>query len=173
MARSMSNNAQCKWKRKNWNAWVSASRTALRHALGEALGAGAWNGYTWADPAAEGAYFENEVNAYVNPDTSSDDYMQQNDAFMASVMAVVVDMQTCEEKLRFLDGVPSSGKGGVVYRDAASRCAAFRADAKTTEKEEIAEALKAARHLAHIVGPGTLVMQANFSSNAAPDPHTW
>jgi hypothetical protein len=61
MSRGLSNNAQCKWRRRDWSTWVSASRVALRHALGEALGAGVWRGYTWADPAAEGAYFENEV----------------------------------------------------------------------------------------------------------------
>merc|ERR1719401_2036213 len=99
--------------------------------------------------------------------------MGQNDAFMASIMGVVVDTQTCEERLRFLNGVPSSGKGGVVYKDAASRCAAFRAGAKTTEQQEITEAIKAARHLAHLIGPGTLVAQANFSTNAAPEPHAW
>mmetsp|Transcript_116735 Transcript_116735/g.302532 ORF Transcript_116735/g.302532 Transcript_116735/m.302532 type:complete len:110 (-) Transcript_116735:203-532(-) len=92
---------------------------------------------------------------------------------MASIMGVVVDTQTCEEKLRFLDGVPSSGTGGVVYKDASARCAAFRAGATTTEQQEIAEANAAARHLADLIGPGTLVLRANFTTNAAPEPLTW
>jgi len=106
---------QCRFKRDDWNLWIDVLKRNYRDIKGlmraDNSMLSSYN-YQLANPASP-AYFENEVNLYIDPDTTSAEYKKQNKIWQDSIIGFYYTSSLCEEQLAPLDGVVSKSSGNV------------------------------------------------------------
>ena len=117
---------QCRFEKKDWNMWIKVVKDWYKSLLAimdknnsmpDAFS------YMLANPNSQ-SYFENEINLYINPDTRSDEYKQQNAIFQDAIIGFYYNGLTCEEQLSELNGVKSisAGNPGDVFYNGVDRC---------------------------------------------------
>jgi hypothetical protein len=100
---------QCRVEKKDWNLWVKLVKDwykTLMSIMTKDNGMPDRYSYMLANPNTQG-YFENEINLYINPDTSSREYKRQNKIFQDSIIGFYYNATTCEEQLNTLNGIKS------------------------------------------------------------------
>ena len=118
---------QCKWEKKDMEPWIRSVKQYYNDIYSKinpsdnSMDPG-FN-YFLANPDHI-AYLENEVNIYVNSDTSSGNYKDQNKIFMDSIEGFFYIPTTCEDQLQVLEGIPTT-EGDVTYTTVADRCDGF------------------------------------------------
>jgi hypothetical protein len=133
---------QCRFERDDWNAWIKVLKQHYENILGilrkDNSMVDTFN-YQLAHPQSP-SYFENEVNLYIDPDTSSDEYKKQNKIWQDSIIGFYYTATDCEEQLAPLKGVPSNFYGNEVS-GVVDRCNGFfnmtTQDRKNWEKDRI------------------------------------
>lgn len=120
---------QCKFEKYDWNAWVNTLKnyynTTLKGLKPDNSYIDSTNNWQIANPEAPWTYLENEVNMYVNPDTSSSEYKQQNNVFIDSIVGFFYVDSLCEDQLKPLNGITTQYGNGTIYSNAADRCDAY------------------------------------------------
>ena len=144
---------QCRFERDDWNSWIKVLKDNYKNLLGllrkDNSMVDSFNNQL-ANPASP-SYFENEVNLYINPDTSSDEYKNQNKIWQDAIIGFYYTASTCEEQLAPLEGIPSDFYGST-FSGSVDRCDGFfpdedRQGRRDWEKNNISEA----RDLVHKV----------------------
>lgn len=100
---------QCRFERDDWNKWLDVLKQHYQDIMGilrkDNSMVDSFN-YQLAHPESP-SYFENEVNLYIDPDTSSEEYKKQNKIWQDAIIGFYYTASTCEEQLAPLEGVPS------------------------------------------------------------------
>jgi hypothetical protein len=135
---------QCRFEKKDWESWIGVLKQYYRRILklmkpdnsmiSEHIfppESGNLTTFTaqLANPLFP-CYFENEVNLYINPDTSSNEYKNQNKIWQDAILGFYYVGTTCEEQFDTLNGVPSTAwdykkNEWKTFNSAADRCDGF------------------------------------------------
>lgn len=117
---------QCRSEKKDWNLWIGVVKEwykSLLAIMNKDNSMADEFSYMLANPNTQG-YFENEINLYINPDISSDEYKMQNKIFQDSIVGFYYNALTCEEQLKALNGVKSVSQGNPndIFHNSTDRC---------------------------------------------------
>lgn len=114
---------QCKWEKKDLGIWLNSlkkyysdiySKMHSDNSMPKNLS------YFLSNPDHI-VYLENEINIYVDGDTSSQNYKDDNQTFMDSIEGFFYIPTTCEQQLKVLDNISSYTKQKT-YKTASQRC---------------------------------------------------
>jgi hypothetical protein len=125
----MMNILQCRVEKKDWNLWINLLKDwyrSLLNIMNKDNSMPDQYSYMLGNPNNR-SYFENEINMYINPDTSSDEYKRQNQIFQDSIIGFYYNATTCEEQLAPLNGVKSVSRYNPsdVFYNSVDRCDRF------------------------------------------------
>lgn len=101
--------SQCRIEKKDWNLWIKILKDwyqTLLNLMNKDNSMSDTYSHMLANPIDQ-AYLENEVNLYINPDTTSDEYKKQNKIFQDAIIGFYYNANTCEEQLSLLNGIKS------------------------------------------------------------------
>ena len=171
---------QCRFERDDWNKWIKVLKQYYRDLAGLVR----WDNsmvddfnYQLANPCSP-SYFENEVNLYIDPDTSSDEYKKQNKIWQDAIIGFYYTASTCDEQLAPLEGIPTKGQwGGCEYSGVEDRCNGFfnmdTASRKKWESDRIAMSRKLVHQVADMFAKNQKrkvpVYKCTADSNAFPN----
>lgn len=129
--------SQCRFEKKDWNLFVKVLKEWYKTLLAVMKPDNSMSpelSFLLANPQSQ-AYFENEVNLYINPDASTDEAKRQNQIFQDAIVGFYYTGKTCEEQVAPLDSVDTHIEGGQKYTNAADRCDGFwRTDDATMDR---------------------------------------
>ena len=117
---------QCRFEKKDWNKWIDVLRQHYRRLLSIMKQDNSINeqyNYQMAHPFSP-SYFENEVNLYIDPNTTSDDYKSQNSTWQDSIVGFYYTATPCEDQLQILNGVPATAFE-TTFNNSTDRCDKF------------------------------------------------
>jgi hypothetical protein len=121
-------NRQCKWEKKDMQQWINSLKKYYSDIYSKINPNDNYMdpnfNYFLANPD-HACYLENEINIYVNSDTSSGNYIDQNAIFMNSIEGFFYIPTTCEDQLKVLNGIPTTEGNHVTYTTAVDRCDGF------------------------------------------------
>lgn len=120
------NISQCRFEKKDWNVWIKVLKNWYKtllnvlkpdNSLPDKLN------YMLGNPNSP-SYFENEVNLYINPDTSSDEFKKQNEIWQDSIIGFYYTGIKCEDQFKELDGIKTNANGDI-FTSNIDRCDGF------------------------------------------------
>ncbi len=170
--------SQCRFEKKDWNLWLNVLKQNYKNILGlvrfDNSMVESFN-YQLANPDSP-SYFENEVNLYIDPDTSSEEYERQNKIWQDSILGFYYIASTCEEQLAPLEGIRSNA-GGNIVTGTLDRCNEFFGMATNNRRQWEKNRINMSRKLVHQVadlfnknhGRDVPVYKCTADSNAFPN----
>lgn len=129
-------------------------------------------------------FLENEINCYVQSNTITPEFREQDKIFFDSIIALGIDTRTCEEMLAFVDNpfydIPAgtAKPGSPEFKGAKERCDVYLGTTdRTKEQEDIRKVKLQIRRLqgrfSAKAGRRIPVVEANFGANVATDLDTF
>lgn len=128
---------QCKYDKLDWEKWVNSLKAFYKKLLtylkpdGNVIAPKYEVLLSYPNAVI---YLENEVNAYINPDTASSYYKSQNNRFIDSVSGIFVIDNTCEDQLAEIKNFTTNE-----FATAEARCDAYwgvKGDARRTLEKQ-------------------------------------
>lgn len=121
---------QCKFEKDNWNEWINVLKNYYSKTLSGLNPDNSYkdvnNNWQIANPDAPWTYLENEVNMYINPDKTTDQYKKQNQLFIDSIVGFFYVDTLCEDQLKSLNGIKTQySSSSKLYSGVVDRCDGF------------------------------------------------
>jgi len=119
---------QCKWEKKDLGLWINSVNKYYQEMSNSTYIDNSMppdKNFYLANPDHP-VYLKNEVNIYVDGDSSSSNYQNQNKIFMDSIEGFFYIPTTCEKQLEVLNGIETTDiSSSNTYLNANDRCNAF------------------------------------------------
>ncbi len=146
---------QARFEKKDWNLWIKVLKDYYQILLNLMNSDNSMKSnfskysYILANPA-DPSFIENEVNVYIDPDTTTTEYQKQNKIFQDAILGFYYIGTDCDEQLKDLQGVNTTYYN-YKYNSNTDRCNGFYNMAKGTRQKYENDNIQKAKKLAHQV----------------------